>query len=209
MALGMEKDDTIIRRRLRQKMEFVSDDIAAQAEPSDADLGAYLAAHPDAFRIEPRLTFRQVYLDPKKRGANLAGDAAQLLAQLNQPGGNAVPAELGDAFLLEREFTAVTPAEAGKQFGGKFELALARLAPGPWQGPVESGYGVHLVQVTARTEGRTPALAEVRDAVRRERDNARRMGANEKFFQELLKRYVVTVEEPKPAAEPKKIAKAP
>jgi hypothetical protein len=209
VALGMDRDDTIIRRRLRQKMEFVSDDIAAQAEPSDADLGAYLAAHPDAFRIEPRLTFRQVYLDPKKHGANLAGDVAQLLAQLNQPGGTADPAELGDAFLLEREFTVVTPGEAGKQFGVKFAEALGKIAPGQWQGPVESGYGVHLVQVSERTEARVPALAEVRDAVRREWDNARRLEANEKFYQELLKRFTVTIEELKPVAEPGKIAKAP
>ena len=64
MALGLDKDDTVIRRRLRQKMEFVSDDIAAQAEPTDADLNAYLQAHPEAFRVEQRFTFSQVYLNP-------------------------------------------------------------------------------------------------------------------------------------------------
>ena len=78
LALGLDKDDTVIRRRLRQKMEFVSDDIAAQAEPTDADLDAYLQTHPDKFPVEQRFTFRQVYLNPDKRRANLAGDAAQL-----------------------------------------------------------------------------------------------------------------------------------
>ena len=65
IALGLDRDDTVIRRRLRQKMEFVSDDVAAQAAPTDAELNAYLQAHPETFRVEPRFTFRQVYLDPE------------------------------------------------------------------------------------------------------------------------------------------------
>ena len=98
-------------------------------------------------------------------------------------------------------------SEVAKQFGEKFAAKLGELAPGQWQGPVESGYGVHLVLVSERTEGRVPALAEVRDAVRREWANARRLEANEKFYQELLKRYVVTIERPEPAEE-KRIAAA-
>ena len=69
LALGLDKDDIVIRRRLQQKIEFVSDDVAAQAAPTDAELNAYLQAHPDAFRVEPQFTFRQVYLNPEKHGA--------------------------------------------------------------------------------------------------------------------------------------------
>jgi PPIC-type PPIASE domain len=193
-ALGLDKDDTVIRRRLRQKMEFVSDDIAAQAEPSDADLNAYLQAHPDSFRVEPRFTFRQVYLNPKRRGENLARDAAQLLVLLNQAGGTPETSALGDSLLLEYQFAAVPVSEVAKQFGEKFAAKLPGLTSGQWQGPIESGYGVHLVVVSERTEGRLPVLVEVRDAVRREWDNARRLEANEKFYQELQKRYTVTIE---------------
>jgi len=205
MALGLDKDDLIIRRRLRQKMEFVSDDIAAQAQPTDAELGAYLTAHPDSFRVEQRFTFSQVYLNPKKHGAHLARDAAQLLAQLNQPGVRADASALGDSFLLEHQFAAVPASEVGKQFGEDFAAKLGAISPGQWQGPVESGYGVHLVLVSERTEGRLPALADVRDAVRREWDNARRLEANETFYRELLKRYTVTIENPEPV-EPRKLA---
>ncbi len=87
LALGLDKDDIIIRRRLRQKMEFVTDDVVAQAQPTDDELSAYLKAHPDPFRVQPMFTFSQVYLDPEKHGENLARDTAQLLAQLNQAGG--------------------------------------------------------------------------------------------------------------------------
>ena len=196
LALGLDKDDTIIRRRLQQKMEFVSDDIAAQAQPTDAELNAYLQAHPDTFRVEQRFTFRQVYLNPEKHGKNLARDAAQLLAQLNQAGGKADISALGDSFMLDHEFDALPAGEVARLFGEEFAATLGGLPPGRWQGPVESAFGVHLVFVSERTEGRVPALADVRDAVRREWDDARRLEANEKFYQELLKRYTVTIEQP-------------
>ena len=84
IALGLDKDDTIIRRRLRQKLEFVTDDIGARAQPTDDELNAYLRTHPEKFRAEQKFTFRQLYLDPKKHNENIARDAAQLLAKLNQ-----------------------------------------------------------------------------------------------------------------------------
>jgi hypothetical protein len=194
VALGLDKDDAVIRRQLRSKMEFVMNDVAAQAEPTEADLNAYLQAHPDRFRVEQRFTFSQVYLDPAKHGENLARDIAELLARLNRAGGKADESALGDSFLLEHTFTAAPASEVAKQFGEKFAAKLAELSPGQWQGPVESGYGVHLVLVSERTQGRVPALAEVHDDVRREWANAGRLELNEKFYQELLKRYSVTVE---------------
>lgn len=194
MALGLDKDDSVIRRRLRQKLEFVSDDIAAQTEPTDSDLISYVKAHPESFRIEPRFTFSQVYLDPGKHGKNLARDAARLLARLSQAGDNNDLSALGDSFLLDSNFSAVSASEVAQQFGEEFAAKLGNLSPGRWQGPVESGYGVHLVLITERTEARLPALADVRDAARREWANARRLEGNEKFYQHLLKRYSVTIE---------------
>lgn len=203
LALGLDKDDIIIRRRLRQKMEFVTDDVVAQAQPTDDELSAYLQAHPDPFRLQRQFTFSQVCLNPEKHGENLARDTAQLLARLNQAGGKADVSALGDSFLLEHTLAAAPSSEVAKQFGEKFAAKLDELAPGQWQGPVESGYGVHLVFVSERTEGRLPALAEVRDAVRREWANARRLEANEKLYEAMLKRYVVTIERPQVEEEEK------
>jgi hypothetical protein len=199
MKLGLDRDDTVIRRRLRQKLEFVSDDIATQTEPTDGDLNAYLKAHLEAFRVEPRFTFSQVYLNPEKHREHLARDAAQLLARLSQAGAKADISALGDSFLLEHTFQSAPTSEVGKQFGEAFAAALGGLSPGKWQGPVESGYGVHLVLVSERTEARLPELADVRDVVRREWANARRLEGNGKFYQELLKRYTVTIEGLEPA----------
>jgi len=208
MALGLDKDDTVIRRRLRQKLEFVSDDIATQAEPTDADLSAYLQTHPESFRVEPRFTFRQVYLDPAKHGQHLARDAARVLAQLRQAGASADLATLGDSFLLEHTFQSVPTSEIAKQFGEKFAVELGRLTPGEWQGPVASGYGVHLVLVGERIEGRLPTLAEARDTVRREWANAQRLDGSRRFYEEMLKRYTVTVENLDPPAGQKTLAAA-
>jgi hypothetical protein len=207
VALGLDKDDTIIRRRLRQKMEFVTDDVAALAVPTDDELSTYLRTNADAFRVQRQFTFCQVYLNPGRHGENLARDVAQLLAQLQQAGDQADLSEVGDSFLLEHKFQSLPAGEVAKQFGEKFAAKLGELPPNQWNGPVESGYGVHLVWISDRTEGRVPGLAEARDAVRREWVNARRMEANEKFYQELLKRYVVTIERPD-TAEAQRIAVA-
>jgi len=208
IALGLDKDDTVIRRRLRQKLEFVSDDIAAQTEPTDADLNAYLQTHPDSFHVEPRFTFSQVYLDPAKHGTTRARDIAQVLAQLNQAGAKADVAALGDSLLLKPTFQSTPQSEIAKQFGEKFAAKLADLKTGQWLGPVESGYGMHLVLVSERTEGGQPELADVRDVVRREWANARRMEGNAKFYAELLKRYSVTIEGLGPAKRPNQLTEA-
>jgi hypothetical protein len=206
LALGLDRDDTIIRRRLRLKLEFVSEDVAAQAEPRDEELHAYLQAHPEAFAIEPRFTFQQVYLDPRRRGAHLAHDVDRLLAELQQLGHDGNFAALGDVFLLPHQFDSLSATEARKAFGDTFVAGLSTLTPGQWQGPVPSGYGVHLVYVSERTPARIPELAEVRDTVRREWANAQRLEANETFFRSLLQRYTVTIEPPQPAGGEKKVA---
>jgi len=199
VALGLDKDDTIIRRRLRQKLEFVSEDVAAHAEPTDEQLRAYLKEHADAFRGDRRFTFRQVYLNPQQRGTNLRRDALQLLAQLRRSGGQTDISALGDSLMLENEFKGIAAAEVVKQFGEPFGAALGEMAVGQWQGPTESGFGVHLVLMAERTDGSMPGLEDVRAAVRREWINARRLEVNEKFYRTLLQRYSVTIERPEVA----------
>jgi hypothetical protein len=142
-----------------------------------------------------------VYLNPEihGHGEKMRQDAGELLAQLDQAGDKADLSALGDAFLLDHEFAAMSSGEISKQFGEKFAAQLNKLAPGKWHGPIESGYGMHLVLVRERTEEHLPVLAEVRAAVRREWENARRLEANETFYQNLLKHYTVIIESPEPA----------
>ena len=200
VALGLDREDHIIRRRLRQKFEFVSEDLAAPAEPSNEELQDYLKAHAATFATERRFSFRQVYLNPKRHGVNLARDADRLLAGLNRAGAKANLAPLGDPFLLEHEFANASAREVANLFGETFAAALGNLSPGQWQGPVESGYGVHVVFLAERTEGRLPPLEDVREAVRREWANAQRLEAAGRYYQTLLRKYAVTIETPSAAA---------
>ena len=199
VALGLDRDDLIIRRRLRQKLEFVTEDLVAPVEPSNEELQAYLNAHATTFATERRFSFRQVYLNPKGRGVNLARDVDRLLAGLKQAGAKTNLAPLGDPFPLEHEFEHASAREVRNAFGETFAAALGNLSPGQWQGPVESGYGVHVVFLAERTEGRVPRLEDVREAVRREWANARRLEADAQFYHALLRRYTVTIERPRAA----------
>ena len=132
LALGLDKDDTIIRRRLQQKMEFVSDDVAAQSPADRRRVERVSAGAPRfKFRVEQQFTFRQVYLNPEKHGKNLARDAAQLLAQLNQDGGKADISALGDAIMLDHQYDALPAGEVAKLFGDKFATSLGRTSARP------------------------------------------------------------------------------
>ena len=191
LALGMEKDDSVVRRRLRQKVEFLSEDLAEPAEPSQAQLQRYLAEHPAAFRTEAQIAFRQVYLDPQRHGDALARDAATMLASL-EAGADADV--LGDSTLMPRRVPAQSTSEIAARFDPEFAARLAQLPPGRWHGPIRSGFGQHLVLVTERKPAHLPELSAVRDAVRREWRNSERVAANERLFRRLLARYTVTVE---------------
>jgi PPIC-type PPIASE domain len=194
VKLGLDQHDPVIRRRLQQKIEFIVEDFAAATEPTDAELADYLAKHPDQFAQEPRFSFRQVFLNPEKHGDRLETDAATLLAELRQRGVDADVSTLGDSFLLPREFNNEPQRDVISQFGREFAVELAKLKPGAWSGPIQSGYGAHLVFITRLSEGRLPALSEVREQVKRELLNARRRQANQKFLENLLAKYQVTIQ---------------
>jgi len=200
LALGLDRDDEPIRQRLRQKMEFISQDVAAQTEPTEDQLHSYLNGHPDKFRVDQHFTFSQVYLDPARHGRRLKADAEQMLTKLNKAGAKADLLSIGDPFLLEPSSLDISARDVARDFGEKFAVALGELTVDKWQGPVESGLGIHLVYISKRTDGKIPQLNEVRDAVRREWANQYRLEANEKFYEGLLKRYAVTVEMPQSSA---------
>jgi len=198
VALGLDRDDPVIRNRLRQKVEFLFDDVGGLAEPTDQQLETYLQQHPDAFRRAARVTFEHLYLDPQRRTATLAADAAALLAELN--GATVAAARRGDPFVLEHRFDALAASDVGALFGAGFAGALERAPLGRWQGPIQSGYGAHLVRVEAVLPADVPPLAEIRELVRHAWMNAARQETMAKLYDGLLARYGVTVEDaPAPA----------
>ena len=174
----------------------------ATRKTAEPELKSFLQTHAGLFQSEPLFSFRQIYFNPQLHGGNLHRDMARALEDLERAGSRANTTDLGDPFLLERSFKNISLSDVKKTFGDQFASALAALQLGVWQGPVESGYGIHLVFVTQRSEGRLPALDEIRDQVRREWLDAKRGEATEKFYQAILSRYKVKIELP----EEKKVA---
>jgi hypothetical protein len=196
IAMGLDRDDTIIRRRLRQKVEFITDDMSAQTVPSEKDLEAYLHDHGASYRSEPRIAFRQVFLNLEKRQGRAADDARMLLARLQTHDPGVELARFGDRIMLPERLELSPRSDVARQFGDGFARVILQLPVGRWAGPVESGYGLHLVFVIERLDGATPALAEVRAAVERDWFAARRKALNDAMYRKLRSRYTVTVEQP-------------
>jgi len=196
LALGLDKDDPVMRRRMRQKLEFIFEDLTAET-PTEEQLATYLADNEDYFRIEPRVSFRQLYVNPDQRPDPIA-DAQALLASLEA---GADPAETGDPSLLPAEMNLASTTEIARTFGREFADELSRMPPGGWVGPVYSGLGVHVVRVTDREEGRMPELAEVRPVVEREWLAKRRQELKDLSYERLREGYEVIVELPNAEGE--------
>jgi parvulin-like peptidyl-prolyl isomerase len=197
IAMGLDKDDTIIRRRLRQKLEFLVEDAVEQVPPTDAELQAWLEKHPDVFRAESRLALRQVYVSTERRGASARAEAERLLARLRAAGPKAKADELGDPSMLPRELPAGPLSEVARSFGADFAGRIDATPPGQWAGPVESPYGLHLVLVSERVDAARPVLADVRPLVERELVAERRRSQLQALYERLLRNYTVSIEMPK------------
>jgi len=196
IAMGLDRDDTVIRRRLRQKMEFISEGVADSVEPTDAQLRDYLEQNAAKFARPAELTFRQVYLSPERRGDRVRADAEQLLTALQAGGGPADPAEAGDPTLLPATMEAASPQSIANAFGQEFAPQVDEAPVGQWTGPIESSFGLHLVRVDERTAGAAPTLAEIRPIVLREWQSDERRRHNSTFLATLRDKYDVRVEGP-------------
>ena len=191
---GLDQDDPVVRRRLRTRMEILSDDTAAIRPPTDGQLEAYLARHRDAFQVEGRTTFVQVYLSPERRGARLETDLRRTRELLVRAGPAADAARLSDSVMLDTRYDALSDRDVVRIFGEDFARGLATAPLGRWSEPLRSGYGAHLVRVTERIPGRPAQLEEVREAVQREWLAEETARAREASYQTLLHKYQVTLE---------------
>jgi parvulin-like peptidyl-prolyl isomerase len=194
LAIGLDRDDGVIRRRMRQKMEFILEDITAQVDPTDEDLRAFMKKHPDSYLVDPHISFLQVYVNTARRGKNAGTDALEILAKLNA---GADPDSVGDPFLLASEVPLSPLWDISKQFGEPFSRKLLALKPAAWSGPIQSGFGLHLVFVRKHVGGQMAELKEVRETVRRDWMAERQKELKDAAYAKLRERYVVIVEKAK------------
>jgi len=197
LALGLDKDDTIVKRRLALKMQFVAEDVAAAREPTPEELATWYEANRDQFAFPPRVSFRHLYFSPDRRRARARDDAAAALTKLaGQPEDSNLAATLADAFMFQDYYRDRAPEFLGKEFGPNFALAVAKLPPGSWQGPVESGFGWHLVFVDTLIPGRVPTLEEVEADVKKAWLAEQKVQAWQKAYQNIRAKYTVLLPAP-------------
>jgi len=195
LAMGLDQNDSIVRRRLAQKLEFIFSDLASQVQPSDVELSEYLAANSERFETPARISFRQIYLNRDKRGDRTESDAKHLLVELIQPDSTVDILAAGDPFMFGQQHENLTEHNVARLFGKNFSGKLFKLPAGGWQGPVLSGYGLHLVQINGKATASMPELSAVRNKVLNEWLALQRRTMNEAFYQSLLTRYEIVVED--------------
>ena len=191
MEMGLDRDDQIIRRRLRQKLEFLTADVVESFEPTDDEMLAYLDADPDRYRRDAVLGFRQVYLRVEPDAEQAEARARTLLDELRHSP-DVDPESVGDPFLHPTVFADITQQQLAGLFGAEFALQIVELPVGEWSGPVTSAFGVHLARLDALEPGRLSELSEVRDAVYRDLVSQRTREAEQRYFEGLLSQYTVT-----------------
>jgi hypothetical protein len=197
VAMGLDEDDPITRRRMAQKLEFLTNDIALFKEPALGELEQYFEDNQALYREPDLITFSQVFFDPDEREEATLDDAAEMLAQL-ETAGEPDPATLGagDRFMLQNYFSGASELEVRRQMGTGFTESVMQLEPGQWHGPVLSGYGVHLVYVYQLAEAPAPVFADVQPQVLEDWQTKQQEDFNETFFESLKSRYQIVIAEP-------------
>lgn len=211
LAMGLDDDDVIIRRRLAQKLTFLTEDMATEDPPDEDTLRAYYKAHADRYAEPARFSFSHRYFSDDRR-SDAEADARRALAGLNaaQTGAShrrpatavtvsmasaadtaVTGADAGDPFMLQHDYVARSRREIAELFGNEFAAALVELPPGSWQGPVQSAYGWHLVRVDQQLPPRQPDFDQVAQQVTADFREDQRRRANEDYYQSLLRRYEI------------------
>ena len=190
VKLGLDRDDIVVKRRVRQKIELIEEEHGSTGTPTDADLSAYLAADPARFAQPASLTFEQVFLGPSTSGPAVVHAVAVTREALRK---GADPEELGKPTLLPHRMTH-TPADlVARDFGASFAAALEQVPVGEWVGPIDSSFGAHYVRVSDRTPAVAPQLAAVRDHVVREWENERRQRARIDAYAKMRGEYEIRI----------------
>jgi peptidyl-prolyl cis-trans isomerase C len=194
LALGLDRDDTIVKRRLAQKMEFLAEDVSGLREPTADKLRAWYVKNGERFALPGRRSFRHLYFSVDQRGERAREGAARARERLaGVPADAPGAAVLADPFMFQDYYADRTPEQVAGVFGSTFAEALFRLEPGSWQGPLESGLGWHLVWVTSSVPGRAPAFEEIEAPVRAGWMDERRAESRRRAFEAMAARYQVVL----------------
>lgn len=181
VTLGLDKDDPTIKRRVSQKYATIAEEQGASIPPTDLELERWMKQHPDRYAEPSLVTFDQI----------LFGSPAEFDAGRRALAAGADPQSMGEGRMLLPHFELYPVDIIQRDFGPEFARSLLSVRPGDWQGPVRSGYGVHLVRVEKIVSGRVPKPSDVRLAVTRDFEQARRERSLDEAYQQLRRSYQI------------------
>ena len=196
VAMGLNEDDPITRRRMAQKLQFLTSDLSMMQQPQEGELEKYFDEKSGSYRGEDMISFAQVFIDPDKREDATLSDAAEILAQLKAAGEpDADTIQAGDRLILQNNFSSATELEIRRQLGSGFAEVVMTLEPGQWHGPVLSGYGVHLVYVYEFVKAPPAVFENVQARVLEDWHDEKREQFNADFLESLKSRYQIVIDE--------------
>jgi peptidyl-prolyl cis-trans isomerase C len=197
LAMGLDKDDTIVKRRMAQKVQFLTEDVAGAHEPTTSELRSWFEKNSQKFALPGRITFRHVYFSPDIRGQRAHDDAVAALTKVvREPEDSKASALKADRFMFQEYYSDRSSEQLAKEFGPQFAQAIFTIKPGSWAGPIESGYGWHLVFVASFIPGRIPALEEIESDVKTAWLSEQKQQAWQKAYREIRGRYTVLLPNP-------------
>jgi len=210
LAIGLDKNDEIVKRRMAQKMQFLAEDLAAAYEPTSEELKAWFTENSEMFAMPSRVGFQHLYFSPDRRGGLAYEDALLALAELaGEPVDSKAAESIADPFMFQDYYADRTPETLAKDFGPQFAMAVPKLTPHSWQGPVESGYGWHLVYVDSLVPGRVPGFEEIEREVKTAWLSERKEAAWKKAYQDMRSKYTLLLPVPPDDAEETEVGAAP
>jgi len=193
--LGLGEDDTIIRRRLAQKMRFIIEDVDAPELPENSELKAWFEANIDMFVTAETRSFSHIYLSPEEHGEALEKIALNILSQIHLKNPPADWKALGDPFMLKRYFKSLSALETTRLFGPTFSNGVFKLDGNNWQGPIESAFGLHLIRIDNITDVVTPAFGDVQPDIKTAWQDQAQRSANQAALKKLIQKYKVDVQD--------------
>jgi len=195
LARGYDSDALVVRRAMQQKMEFLAASQALQEPLTEDEIEAFFALRKERYRLPAVLSFAQVYVSPDQRGVGAEQHAIDLLRRLRSEDPELTNlSSWGDSIMLENTYADQSEREVSATFGEVFAEAVVRLPVGEWQGPVSSGYGLHLVKVLEREESRIPGWHEVSGRVINDMEFEARAAARDQLYQEIAQNYEVVLD---------------
>lgn len=203
LAMGLDMNDTIVKRRMVQKMDFLAEDLSDLRVPSQAELKGWFAKNAGRFTLPGRVSFRHLYFSYDKHGEKTAAAAAAALKQVaGKPADSSEAAALADPFMFLDYYGDRSFDDIAKAFGPGFARAIFQLKAGSWQGPIESGYGWHLVFIDSLTPARQPAFEEVELDVKTAWVDEQRAEFKRKAFEAMKAKYEIVLPKAAPNAAP-------